>query len=228
MKELILELARQTANGEVSEEKAKANVRAIGKDVCLWNEMIDKIRQWSPLTPNAYFLADLLYEWAEKNFPPEYLYEAMMWKGWSSIVIDSPASMDCFTRCHEYYVKNKMIQKLYECYRVYGDGFALADRIAKAMEYYQQMMKLALENRNDKMLAIASYKVGAMQKKLGKIEEAFEGYEKAMELMGSIDEEGLIAELTQSFLEMIKEFDLLEIRLEHYETLLEWIGRATV
>ena len=120
--------------------------------------------------------------WKNRCFTKRhYLKEEQRW-----LFLISISLAPCFAACQEHYRQIGRIDLLYECYLQYGDGYASIDRMAKSLEYYQEMLKIAEQTDRDEWKAQALFKIGTMNNKLGKVEPAIAVYGKGFRVCRSL------------------------------------------
>ena len=226
MKELILQMAQEMATGKLSEQAAKSKLAAVSKDSQLWDEIIQQIRELELINGRqAYYLAILACYWAEQTMEEPLLYQATLCKGRAALTFpDFDIARACFSACQEHYRQIGRNDLLYQCYLEYGDGYASIDRMAKALEYYKEMLKIAEPVNRDEWKAQALFKIGSMNNKLGKVEDAISAYEKAFEHAAACGDELLAAKISASSLKLFQEFEEVGQKLEYYEKLIAFFS----
>lgn len=174
IQKLFSEMAEQMMNNEISEEDVLTKIETFEVNEATWNELITQISSYPEDNASfIYHLSIITNNVAQSKFEEEQVYTSLLWKGRNALVIaDFEIAKTCFERCQTYYKENTLFHELYNLHKVYGDTYIAIDRIAKALEYYKEMEKLA---KDDHVLLCQSlHKIGSAQKNLEKVKNRLE------------------------------------------------------
>lgn len=143
MKDVLLKVAAQMASQELSEQDAIAKVVSLGPNLEVWQQLITAIVLYEEQPAMALSLTELLCAWAQRQFAQEQQQQALVWKGWASLLVsDLQTAISCLDSVYEEVLAcmgtNENLQHCSDLLTHIGQLYQKAGKFREAIKCFEQ------------------------------------------------------------------------------------------